>query len=160
MLLFLLACASPAPEPTPTAVEAAPVEAAAPEDLGARVFAERCATCHGAEGKGDGPAAAGLTTPPKDLSRPRLPEERRPPSREEIIKSGVPNTAMVGFADVLSAAELEAVTRHVHQLAHPGGVPMDCAGGNPDCVGGGQGHGPQWRGGQGPPAEAAQTAKP
>lgn len=34
-----------------------------------KFFADNCASCHGALGQGDGPAAAGLTPAPPDLSR-------------------------------------------------------------------------------------------
>ncbi len=36
---------------------------------GRDLFQKDCAICHGAEGKGDGPAAAGLPKRPKDLGR-------------------------------------------------------------------------------------------
>lgn len=36
---------------------------------GAEDFATYCAACHGASGKGDGPAAAGLDRKPADLTR-------------------------------------------------------------------------------------------
>lgn len=162
MYFLLLSCATEAPLPaTPvaTAAEATPARETNtdPAELGARVFTDRCASCHGEQGKGDGPAAAGLQPKPKDLSRPRLPEERKPPSRMEIIRSGSPGTAMVGFAGALSAEELDAVIGHVQALAHGGQAPADCAGGGgggagncaecageggcPDCAGGGQGRG-------------------
>ena len=35
---------------------------------GAAFFAENCASCHGADGKGAGPRAADLTAPPPDLT--------------------------------------------------------------------------------------------
>ena len=40
-----------------------------PESLaiGNRVYTESCASCHGAQGRGDGPAAAGLDPPPANL---------------------------------------------------------------------------------------------
>ena len=33
------------------------------------LYMENCASCHGATGRGDGPAASGLGTPPADLTR-------------------------------------------------------------------------------------------
>ena len=36
---------------------------------GRDTFLRHCASCHGAEGKGDGPLAASLTIPPADLTR-------------------------------------------------------------------------------------------
>jgi mono/diheme cytochrome c family protein len=38
-------------------------------DLGAAVFLRRCAVCHGEDGRGNGPAAGALRTPPADLTR-------------------------------------------------------------------------------------------
>jgi len=35
---------------------------------GRQLFADHCASCHGAEGRGDGPAAANLRPPPADLT--------------------------------------------------------------------------------------------
>jgi mono/diheme cytochrome c family protein len=39
------------------------------EDLGKRVYLNRCAVCHGVAGKGDGPFAAQLKTPVADLTK-------------------------------------------------------------------------------------------
>lgn len=39
-----------------------------PEVSGRALYAEYCAICHGVGGRGDGPAAAGLTPPPTDLT--------------------------------------------------------------------------------------------
>ena len=40
-----------------------------PEVSGRALYAEHCAVCHGDGGRGDGPAAGGLTPPPVDLTR-------------------------------------------------------------------------------------------
>ncbi|MGG7644509.1 c-type cytochrome [Rhodovulum sp. YNF3179] len=40
-----------------------------PVDVGRRAFDANCASCHGADGQGDGPAAAGLPVAPSDLTR-------------------------------------------------------------------------------------------
>jgi len=36
---------------------------------GAAIYAENCAQCHGATGKGDGPWAVGMSPPPTDLTQ-------------------------------------------------------------------------------------------
>ncbi len=36
---------------------------------GEQLFQDRCASCHGADATGNGPAAAGVTPPPADLTR-------------------------------------------------------------------------------------------
>src|ERR1700719_2358977 len=53
--------------------------------LGARVFAQRCAVCHGPDGKGNGPAAPSmfprpLTSRPEFLSTSLPQRERRQPT--------------------------------------------------------------------------------
>ena len=128
MLLFALAC-TPAPSSTPPPAPAAAstvATATPPANLGATVYAQHCASCHGPNGKGDGPAATALLPPPKDISRPRTEAERMPPSRVEIIRNGKPGTAMVGFATVLKPDELAAIEAYIHTLAHGagGGGPM------------------------------------
>jgi mono/diheme cytochrome c family protein len=60
-----------APEPT-APPKAAPTPAAPPAAVDARaearqIFESRCATCHGPQGAGDGPASAGLVPKPRNL---------------------------------------------------------------------------------------------
>jgi mono/diheme cytochrome c family protein len=57
---------SPPGEPFAEAFRPADVSAA--EDRGRRLFVERCSTCHGAEGHGDGQNAYNLDPPPSDMS--------------------------------------------------------------------------------------------
>ena len=45
-----------------------PGGAPAPQSDGAALYADYCAACHGPTGKGDGPAARGLTPRPADLT--------------------------------------------------------------------------------------------
>lgn len=40
----------------------------APSNSGKEMFKSYCAVCHGVDGKGNGPAAAALKTPPTDLT--------------------------------------------------------------------------------------------
>ena len=59
----------PAEEPVePPVEEAAPAHSAEAIAAADAKFASVCAVCHGAEGKGDAPAAAGFPVKPKDLS--------------------------------------------------------------------------------------------
>jgi mono/diheme cytochrome c family protein len=50
-----------------TKVEKAPVKSTSPAS-GHQMFKEYCAVCHGSDGKGNGPAASALKTPPPDLT--------------------------------------------------------------------------------------------
>ncbi|MEB2311155.1 MAG: c-type cytochrome [Sorangiineae bacterium] len=49
----------------PTAAAAAPADPAADAK---KMFAGECSTCHGADGKGDGPGAAALNPKPRDFA--------------------------------------------------------------------------------------------
>lgn len=107
----------------PVSVPSAPETEEEPASRGAQVFATHCATCHGAEGRGDGPAGAALNPPAADLVGPRADHLRGIP-RRTIIAEGRPGTAMVGWKDILSPEDLEAVYGFVHEMKHgPGGGP-------------------------------------
>jgi mono/diheme cytochrome c family protein len=58
--------ADAAKKPNPVKSDAAAI------DAGKTVFTASCVACHGAAGKGDGPAAGALMPPPKDLSDPKI----------------------------------------------------------------------------------------
>lgn len=71
---------------------------------GARLYAEHCAACHGAAGRGDGPAAAGLKVPPADLTAAHVLDH----SEGDIfwwLSAGIAESGMPGFADQLSEQE-------------------------------------------------------
>ena len=57
-------CSGEPPGGAPPASEAPATPAVAAVDPGKLLFEANCATCHGAEGRGDGPAAATLPHPP------------------------------------------------------------------------------------------------
>lgn len=63
-LPLCVACDTP-----PAAPQSELVAEAEPESLGPLYYRTYCVTCHGPEGKGDGPAAADLPTRPADLTR-------------------------------------------------------------------------------------------
>lgn len=52
------------------------------------IFANRCTPCHGASGKGDGPASKGLTPPPRNFSDPAWQASVTDDYIEKIIKYG------------------------------------------------------------------------
>ncbi len=89
----------------PTSFYAPAEPYAAPSvEQGARLYAENCALCHGAGGKGDGPAAAALAVRPADLTAPHLFAH----SEGDLfwwISHGKNDGAMPGFAGTLSASE-------------------------------------------------------
>jgi mono/diheme cytochrome c family protein len=90
----------------------APGGAGGAADLGSQVYEANCATCHGAAGKGDGPAGAGLQPPPRDFTSGQFKYGGDPASVKKTIETGVPGTAMIAWKGTLSDAEIEAVAKH------------------------------------------------
>lgn len=73
-LTLALGCAASSPDATAPPAEASPAGTPVSADpvlveLGEPVFRSYCASCHGLDGGGDGPAARSLETPPADLRR-------------------------------------------------------------------------------------------
>jgi putative copper resistance protein D len=71
---------------------------------GAALYTENCALCHGATGRGDGPAAAGLPVRPADLTAPHLFAH----AEGDLfwwVSHGTDNRAMPGFDGLMSVKE-------------------------------------------------------
>jgi mono/diheme cytochrome c family protein len=101
----------------------APGEAASGE---ARLYRDHCAVCHGAEGRGDGPAAGMLSPRPRDFTLGRYKFRSTPagppPGVEDVartIRVGLPGTSMPGYAVLLAPDEIERLARHVLGFAPP-----------------------------------------
>ncbi len=108
----------PAIEPAYPTSFYAPAEpyAAASVAHGARLYAQNCALCHGADGKGDGPAAAGLTVRPADLTAPHL-FAHTPGDLFWWVSHGRDDGVMPGFAAVMSPAQRWDVINFVRARA-------------------------------------------
>lgn len=72
---------------------------------GARIYASRCAQCHGNSGHGDGPAAAGLAPQPADLTSRAARAPVAPLDYYRKLTYGVPGTAMPAFGSALSRGD-------------------------------------------------------
>lgn len=68
---------------------------------GRALFDANCASCHGATGKGDGTAGAGLNPPPADFTDAFHSRFYSDAGRVQIIRAGSEGTAMVGFQTAL-----------------------------------------------------------
>ncbi len=97
-------------EPSETGGGAAP--AGDETALGTQVFEANCQTCHGAEGKGDGPAGAGLQPPPANFTDSEWKYGGDLASIKHTIENGVAGTAMIAWKGTLTDAEIEAVAKH------------------------------------------------
>ena len=94
------------------------------QDIGAvgpgkAIYDNKCAHCHGAEGKGDGSGAQRLSPPPRDFTRGqykiRSTESRELPTDDDlfrIVTDGMPGTSMPGWPG-LSDEERRAVVAYI-----------------------------------------------
>ncbi|MEZ4321177.1 MAG: cytochrome c [Myxococcota bacterium] len=89
----------------------------APEDpleLGRSIYAAKCQTCHGATGKGDGPAARALPKPPADFSDPAYWKRSDEEMVRGVILAGKPGTVMRGFP--MKLERLDALVLYLRSL--------------------------------------------
>jgi mono/diheme cytochrome c family protein len=99
------------------------VPAASPRqiELGKQVYMRSCTSCHGEDGKGDGPAAGGLSTKPSDFTDPDHANYYSDRGRLHIIRNGVPDSPMAPWKNALSDDEIMAVFGYVRSLTDQGG---------------------------------------
>ena len=86
---------------------------------GAELYQRQCAACHGPTGRGDGPAAVGLTPPPADLTDFRNLAGSTPLDFFRRTTIGVTGTAMPSYESRLTSEERWAVSVFATSLRHP-----------------------------------------
>ncbi len=84
---------------------------------GAELFARHCSSCHGAQGSGDGPAAAGLEPPPANMHNAARMDRLSLYDLFNSISLGVEGTAMPAFAARLNDRERWDLASHVASLS-------------------------------------------
>lgn len=79
---------------------------------GRALYSRHCAVCHGTQGRGDGPAAAGLNPRPPDL------RNAAPNLSGGMIAAQIRDGrgAMPPFANALTESEIWSLTHHVQYL--------------------------------------------
>lgn len=134
LAVVLMGCGGGSGTPSPApAASAAPAAAAAPA-AGApsaaaiaeaeQIFATRCFACHGPQGKGDGPASAGLTPPPRNFTDPAWQASVTDEHIETIVKYGGAavgkSPAMPNNPDLIAKPDVVTALRmHVRGLKQP-----------------------------------------
>jgi hypothetical protein len=108
------------PKPAPSAATAA-ATALPPAAEADQIFAMRCTPCHGPQGRGDGPASAGLTPKPRNFSDATWQGSVTDEHIERIIQYGGAavgkSPAMPPNPDLTSKPEVVAALRaHVRGL--------------------------------------------
>ncbi|MEO5968978.1 MAG: c-type cytochrome [Bdellovibrionia bacterium] len=83
---------------------------------GKELFAVQCATCHGAEGKGNGPAASALTPAPRNFTQTEgWKNGRKVTMIFKTLKEGLPPSAMASYA-TLPADDRWALSHYVASI--------------------------------------------
>ena len=83
---------------------------------GKMIYAGRCAFCHGATGKGDGPAGAALKPVPTNFARAEFWKNTKSEAIEDAIAHGKPGTAMIAFQPSLTAQQIADVIVYLKTL--------------------------------------------
>jgi mono/diheme cytochrome c family protein len=91
---------------------------------GKSIYDRSCATCHGARGRGDGPAAAVLDPAPRDFTRGvfkfRSTNANSLPTDEDLARAvadGLPGTSMPAFKSLLSASQRQSVIDYIKRFS-------------------------------------------
>lgn len=111
---------SPPPQPpqSPAATASQP-----PAEEGAALYKQFCAPCHGARGKGDGPAAAGLPVKPADHTNAQVMGKIADAEIFKAIKEGGQavgkSQAMPPWGGALRDEQIRSLVLYVRSLAKP-----------------------------------------
>jgi mono/diheme cytochrome c family protein len=101
-----------------------PPQASGSAERGRTVYQKHCVECHGASGKGDGPASHLLVPRPRDFTlgryKIRSTETGSVPTDDDLIRSvkkGLYGSAMPGWETILSDADITDVVAHLKSLS-------------------------------------------
>jgi mono/diheme cytochrome c family protein len=91
---------------------------------GERVYARYCATCHGPDGRGNGPAAPSLIPRPRDFTLGQFKYKSTPPGQPptdadlaRVVRGGLRASAMPYFGDILNEEEIRQVVAYVKGMS-------------------------------------------
>lgn len=100
---------------------------------GQKLYKQYCASCHGVDGKGDGPAAAALKVAPADLTAIQQPGEKFPFESVRVSIDGERAVTAHGTREMpvwgtvlrrargdLAQADIESLTRYVESIQKAG----------------------------------------
>jgi len=101
------------PEPPPAEIAGDPTLV-----RGRAIFLDRCLSCHGPQGRGDGPLAKGLTgPPPRNLVEERWRHGDRPEEVLAVLANGVKDAQMPAWGGTYGPDDLKCVAAYVYHIA-------------------------------------------
>lgn len=92
-----------------------PLHALAQEGGATEIYQRHCSVCHGAEGKGDGPASRAFDPPPPDLSDPTNMGEMTDDELLQVLAAG--RQSMPAFQAVLEPEVLGELVEYLRELS-------------------------------------------
>ena len=91
--------------------------APAPDAIrGQVVYETRCAPCHGTEGRGDGPAAAGIDPRPRNFHDQDFWRGRSVEQLRLVVRQGKPGTLMPPFEGAIDAGQIDDVVAFIQHF--------------------------------------------
>lgn len=125
LALIVVGCGDTGPSPAPPVASpppAAPVAGAGAQQPEA-LYKQLCASCHGPDGKGSGPAAAALPVKPADHTNAAVMGKISDAELFKAIKEGGQavgkSAAMPPWGGTLKDEQIRALVAHVRSLAPP-----------------------------------------
>jgi len=83
---------------------------------GKKLFLTNCAMCHGQEGKGDGPAGAGLNPKPRNMVEGKWTQGNGLTDHFNVVTNGIKGSSMASFAH-FKAADRWALVQFVDSIS-------------------------------------------
>ncbi len=112
-LLLLLTASAEAGPAAGQAVPKKPIEL-----KGQPLFVRYCTGCHGAQGRGDGPAAHLLTPPPADLTSLTYKHGDEDRQIRKVIAEGIPKTDMAPWNGTFRPDQIDDLVTYLQWLRH------------------------------------------
>lgn len=85
--------------------------------IGQNIYRGHCAACHGFNGDGKGPKAAGLTPAPTNFQDGTRMSTLTDNDLEQAILAGKPGTAMHGYGTIFHHQDVEALIAYLRSLS-------------------------------------------
>lgn len=93
---------------------------------GETIYKKYCLSCHGAKGKGDGPAGKALKPKPRDFTKGKFKYGCSPKALFKIVSNGVPKTAMPSWKKTLKASQIKNVVDYILKKFVPKKIQQKC----------------------------------
>ncbi len=85
-------------------------------EKGRTVYQAFCVTCHGFNGGGDGPEAAGLNPKPTNFTNQVAVANLTPQDIERAVITGKQDTAMKGFGSILTKDDIDNLFAYLNTI--------------------------------------------